>query len=80
MILRRWHFKLAGKGALKAAFEKAGVKLLEPVMNLKVFCEEQYMGDILSDLSSKRGRVLGQEPLGGGILEIDAQVPQGRNA
>ena len=70
-------FKLAGKGALKAAFEKAGVKLLEPVMNLKVFCEEQYMGDILSDLSSKRGRVLGQEPLGGGILEIDAQVPQG---
>ncbi len=70
-------FKLAGKGAVKAAFEKAGVKLLEPVMNLKVFCEEQYMGDILSDLSSKRGRVLGQEPLGGGILEIDAQVPQG---
>ena len=70
-------FKLAGKGALRAAFEKAAVKLLEPVMNLKVFCEEQYMGDILSDLSSKRGRVLGQEPLGGGILEIDAQVPQG---
>lgn len=70
-------FKLAGKGALKAVFEKANVKLLEPVMNLKVFCEEQYMGDILSDLSSKRGRVSGQEPLGGGILEIDAQVPQG---
>ncbi len=70
-------FKLAGKGALKAAFEKAGVKLLEPIMNLKVFCEEQYMGDILSDLSSKRGKVSGQEPLGGGILEIDAQVPQG---
>ena len=70
-------FKLAGKGAARAAFENAGVKLLEPVMNLKVFCEEQYMGDILSDLSSKRGRVLGQEPLGGGILEIDAQVPQG---
>ena len=70
-------FKLAGKGALKTAFESAGVKLLEPIMNLKVFCEEQYMGDILSDLSSKRGRVLGQEPLGGGILEIDAQVPQG---
>ncbi|MBI9105509.1 MAG: elongation factor G [Spirochaetales bacterium] len=70
-------FKLAGKGALKIAFEKAAVKLLEPVMNLKVFCEEQYMGDILSDLSSKRGRVIGQEPLGGGILEIDAQVPQG---
>ncbi|HAK47523.1 MAG TPA: elongation factor G [Spirochaeta sp.] len=70
-------FKLAGKGAVKVAFEKAGVKLLEPVMNLKVFCEEKYMGDILSDLSSKRGRVQGQEPLGGGILEIDAQVPQG---
>ncbi len=69
-------FKLASKGALKAALEKAGVVLLEPVMNLKVFAEDQYMGDILSDLSSRRGRVSGQESLGGGIMEIDAEVPQ----
>jgi len=69
-------FKLAGKGALKAALDKAGTVLLEPVMKLRVFSDEQYVGDILSDLSSRRGRVLGQEPLGGGITEIDALVPQ----
>ena len=69
-------FKLAAKGALKSSLEKAGVVLLEPVMKLRVFVDEQYVGDILSDLSSRRGRVLGQESLGGGINEVDAEVPQ----
>ena len=69
-------FKLAGKGALKEALKKANTVLLEPVMKLSVYIEEQYLGDILSDLSSKRGRVLGQENLGGGIMEVDATVPQ----
>jgi elongation factor G len=69
-------FKLAAKGALKASLEKAGVVLLEPVMKLRVFVDQQYLGDILSDLSSRRGRVLGQEALGGGINEVDAEVPQ----
>ncbi len=70
-------FKLAAKGALKDAMGKAGAVLLEPVMLLKVYAEDQYMGDILSDLSAKRGKVLGQEAIGGGISEIDAEVPQG---
>ncbi|MBN1696589.1 MAG: elongation factor G [Spirochaetales bacterium] len=69
-------FKLAARGALKACLEKAKCVLLEPVMNLDVFVEDQYLGDVLSDLSSRRGRVLGQEPIGGGIQEIKAQVPQ----
>ncbi len=69
-------FRLAAKGALKAAMEKANPVLLEPVMNLKVFVNDQYVGDVLSDLSSRRGRVLGQENLGGGITEVNAQVPQ----
>jgi len=69
-------FKLAGKGAFKEAMGKAGAIMLEPIMNLRVFIEDQFMGDVLSDLSSKRGRVMGQEPIGGGITEIDAQVPQ----
>lgn len=69
-------FKIAGRGALRAAMEKAKPVLLEPVMNLTVFVEDQYLGDVLSDLSSRRGRVLGQEPVGGGIQEIKAQVPQ----
>ncbi len=69
-------FKIAARGALQQAMEQCGPVLLEPVMKLSVFVEEQYLGDVLSDLSSKRGRVLGQDQLGGGIIEIDALVPQ----
>ncbi len=69
-------FKLAAKGALREAVQKAGPVLLEPVMKLLVFVEEQYLGDVLSDLSTRRGRVQGQESLGGGIMEIIALVPQ----
>jgi len=69
-------FKIASRGALQEAMKKCGPTLLEPVMKLAVFIEEQYLGDVLSDLSSKRGRVLGQDQLGGGIIEIDALVPQ----
>ena len=69
-------FRLASKGALKSAMENAGPLLLEPVMKLTVFIEERYLGDILSDLSGKRGKVLSQEPIGGGIMEVDALVPQ----
>jgi len=70
-------FKLAAKHALKEAVEKAKPTLLEPVMNLTVFVEDQFLGDVLSDLSTKRGRVLDQKPIGGGIQSIEAQVPQG---
>jgi elongation factor G len=69
-------FKLAARGALNDAMGKAKPTLLEPVMNLNVFIEDQYLGDVLGDLSGRRGRVLGQEQLGGGIIEIKAQVPQ----
>jgi elongation factor G len=69
-------FKIAARGALQDAMKKCGPCLLEPVMKLSVFIEDQYLGDVLSDLSSKRGRVLGQDQLGGGIMEIDALVPQ----
>ncbi len=69
-------FKLASKGALREAAQKAGPALLEPVMKLLVFVEEQYLGDVLSDLSTRRGRVQGQESLGGGIMEVIALVPQ----
>ncbi len=68
-------FKLAAKGALDAALAKASVTLLEPFTNVKVFVENQYLGDILSDLSSKRGRVTGQKEFGQ-LQEVDAQVPQ----
>jgi elongation factor G len=69
-------FKIASRGAFREATRNAGAVLLEPVMNLKVYVEEKYLGDVMSDLSSRRGRISGQNPLGGGIVEIDAQVPQ----
>jgi len=69
-------FRLAAKGAMKMAIEKANPVLLEPIMSLNVYIEDQYLGDILSDLSGKRGRVLGQEDFGGGIQMVKALVPQ----
>ena len=68
-------FKLAAKGAMKLALEKAGPVLLEPFMALSVYIENDYLGDILSDLSGKRGRVLGQEDMGH-LQMVKAQVPQ----
>ena len=69
-------FRLAAKGAMKLAIEKAGPVLLEPFAKLSVFIDSNNLGDILSDLSSKRGRVLGQEDLGGNMVQVNAEVPQ----
>ena len=69
-------FKLASKGCLKEVIEKASPVLLEPIMRLTVFVDDQYLGDVLSDLSSKRGRVLGQDSMGGGMQQVNAEVPQ----
>lgn len=67
-------FKLAAKGAMQEALGKAGVVLLEPFMKLEVFVDKEYLGSILSDLSSKRGRVLGQEEKGH-VVSVKAEVP-----
>jgi elongation factor G len=69
-------FSLAARGALRSAIEHAKPVLLEPVANLTVYVEEGYLGDVLSDLSSRRGRIQGQEPVDGGMLEVKALVPQ----
>ncbi|MCH3916441.1 MAG: elongation factor G [Spirochaetia bacterium] len=68
-------FRLAAKGAMELALAKSGVVLLEPFMKLAVYIENQYLGDILSDLSSKRGRVTGQEEFGQ-LVQVNAEVPQ----
>jgi elongation factor G len=68
-------FKLASRNAFREAMKQANPTLLEPVMNLTVFVEEKYLGDVMSDLSGKRGKILGQDAVGG-IGEIRAQVPQ----
>jgi len=67
-------FKLAAKGAMALALPKAGCVLLEPIMKLEVFIESEYLGAILSDLSGKRGRVLGQEEKGH-LTAVSAEVP-----
>lgn len=69
-------FKIAARGAFREACKNAGATLLEPIMRLEVFVEEKYLGDVMSDLSGRRGRISGQEPIGGGIVEIKAEVPQ----
>ncbi|MCX7040124.1 MAG: elongation factor G [Spirochaetes bacterium] len=69
-------FKLAARESFRECMRNAKPVLLEPVCNLTVYVDEQHLGAVLSDLSAKRGKVLGQNPIGGGILEIKAQVPQ----
>ncbi|MEN6492032.1 MAG: elongation factor G, partial [Rectinema sp.] len=69
-------FKIAARGAFREAMRQANPVLLEPIMNLSVFVEEKYLGDVMSDLSGRRGKISGQNPIGGGIVQIDAQVPQ----
>jgi elongation factor G len=68
-------FKIAARNAFKDAMRNAGPILLEPIMNLTVFVDTEWLGDIMSDLSSRRGHILGQTNLGAGIEEIRAQVP-----
>ena len=68
-------FKIAGSIAFKSAAEKAGVVLLEPVMKVDVTVPEQYTGDIMGDLSTRRGRVHGMNPTGQGTTTIEAEVP-----
>ncbi|MCL2319529.1 MAG: elongation factor G, partial [Treponema sp.] len=68
-------FKLAARNAFREAMRQANPTLLEPIMNLTVFVEDKYLGDVMSDLSGKRGRILGQDSAGG-IAEIRAEVPQ----
>lgn len=69
-------FKIAARNAFREASKACNPILLEPIMNITVWVESKYLGDIMSDMSGKRGRILGQTPLGGGIEEIRAQAPQ----
>ena len=67
-------FKLAAKGAMDIALSKAGAVLLEPFCKLEVFVDQDYLGSILSDLSGRRGRFLGQEDMGH-LTSVRAEVP-----
>ena len=68
-------FQVAGSLALKDGAEKAGVVLLEPIVDVEVTVPESLTGDVIGDLNAKRGRVQGMDPTGGGKTRIRAQVP-----
>jgi elongation factor G len=67
-------FQVAGRVVFKKAFEMAGPILLEPVVDLKVTIPDEYTGDIMGDLSSRRGKIGGMNPIGK-YQTIMAKVP-----
>ncbi|MGD9511906.1 MAG: elongation factor G [Geminicoccaceae bacterium] len=67
-------FEIASRAAFKEGVAKAGPQLLEPVMRVEVVTPEDYMGDIIGDLNSRRGQITGMEPRGNGQV-INAMVP-----
>jgi elongation factor G len=69
-------FQKAGRAALRDAAEKAQVLLLEPVDEVSVLVADDYVGAVMSDLSSRRGRVLGTEPVPGGRTLVKAEIPE----
>ena len=69
-------FQKAGRAALRDAAEKASPMLLEPVDEVSILVPDEYVGAVMSDLSGRRGRVLGTEPVGVGRTLIRAEVPE----
>ena len=69
-------FQKAGRLALKDAVDKAQPILLEPVDEVSVLVPDDYVGAVMSDLSSRRGRVLGTEPVGVGRTLVKAEIPE----
>ena len=69
-------FKMAGSLALREAMTKAGPLLLEPVSEVVIICPERHLGDIMSDLRVRRGRIHGSLARGDGTVEITAFVPR----
>lgn len=69
-------FKTASSMAFKDGIMKADPVLLEPIMALRVVVPDKYTGDVMGDLNKKRGRVLGMNPIGSGLQEIQSEIPQ----
>jgi len=68
-------FQIAGRGAFKEAFMKAKPVLLEPIVFIEVTVPTEYVGDILGDIASRRGRPEGQDSLPGDLAVVKAKVP-----
>jgi elongation factor G len=68
-------FKIAGSLAVREGLIKANPVLLEPIVSLEIVVPEEFTGDITGDLSSRRGRVMGMEPIGAGRTRVTALAP-----
>ena len=69
-------FEIAGSHALTKGIEQASPSLLEPIMRARVTVPDEYAGDVMGDLNSKRGRIQGMTPQGDGTSVIEVGVPQ----
>ena len=67
-------FEIAGRMALREAAPRLGVQLLEPIMDVEVTTPEEHMGDVIGDLSARRGQVRGTEQRGA-VMVIEATAP-----
>ncbi|MBL8647725.1 elongation factor G [Sphingosinicella sp.] len=67
-------FEITGRGAMREAAQKAGIKLLEPVMKVEVVTPEEFMGDVIGDLNSRRGQIQGTDSRGNAQV-VEAIVP-----
>ena len=67
-------FEITGRGAMREVAQKAGIKLLEPIMKVEVVTPEDYLGDVIGDLNSRRGQILGTDTRGNATA-VEAQVP-----
>jgi elongation factor G len=67
-------FEITGRGGMREAAEKSGIKILEPVMKVEVVTPEDYLGDVIGDLNSRRGQIQGTDTRGNAQV-INAMVP-----
>ncbi|WP_144096823.1 elongation factor G [Croceicoccus sediminis] len=67
-------FEIAGRGAMREVAQKSGIKLLEPIMKVEVVTPEDYLGDVIGDLNSRRGQIQGTDSRGN-AQAVEANVP-----
>ena len=67
-------FEIAGRGAMREVASKSGIKLLEPIMKVEVVTPEDYLGDVIGDLNSRRGQIQGTDARGN-AQSVEAMVP-----
>src|SRR5689334_11394291 len=67
-------FEIAGRGAMREGADKAGIKILEPIMKVEVVTPEDFMGDVIGDLNSRRGQIQGTDSRGNAQV-VTAMVP-----